>query len=264
VTEDAGAGPVMKHIVPFSVIRGIVPVPREFSPARAGVNLAGLDEPKTVNIVAIATLMGGTMNTNSFGADQVKLRLTIFPRIESPGFLIYRVATQIKVGLQRAFRSQGFNVTPEQWTVLSSLWEADVVHQSLLAEKTSKDRHNMTGILNLLEKAGLVRREPDRGDRRSQKVYLADGGRALKPLLVLIATCFLQKAFTEISQKDLNSMKRTLGQILNNLGSDSRSAEAPHYGGPKSGPGEQQLTGSRAQLGKGSKDQATWQGGPVS
>jgi len=167
---------------------------------------------------------------NSFGESQMKLRLNIFPRIESPGFLIYRAATQMKVGLLRAFQAEGFNVTPEQWTVLSSLWEDEGLNQTLLAEKTLKDRHNMTRILNLLEKGGLVRREPDSGDRRCQRVYLTEAGRALKPKLVRIATDFLQKALTGMNQEDVDSMKRILGQILNNLGSDPESAEALQLG----------------------------------
>jgi DNA-binding MarR family transcriptional regulator len=226
-----------------------------------------LDNLKTVNIVAIATICSVTplrRKVKSFGERQMKLKLNIFPRIESPGFLIYRAANRMKVGLHRAFQAEGFDVTPEQWTVLSSLWESEGVHQSLLADKTLKDRHNIARILSLLEKAGLVRREPDSVDQRRQRVYLTEAGKALKPQLVHIATRFLQKAFTGMSQEDLNSMKRIARQILKNLGSDSKSAEAPHFRRPESGLIEQQLTGSRAQLGKGSKDPATWQDGTVS
>jgi len=167
----------------------------------------------------------------------------MFPRTESPGFLIYRTATQMKAGLLRAFQAEGFNVTPEQWTVLSSLWEDEGLNQTLLAEKTLKDRHNVTRILDLLEKGGLVRREPDSGDRRCQRDYLTRAGRALKPKLVGIATDFLQKALTGMSQEDLDSMKRILGQILKNLGSDSKSAEALQLGRPGCGLTEQQPVG---------------------
>jgi DNA-binding MarR family transcriptional regulator len=139
----------------------------------------------------------------------------------------------MKAGLHRAFQSEGFNVTPEQWTVLSSLWEAEGVHQSLLAEKTLKDRHNITRILNLLERAGLVRRETDRGDLRRQRVYLTEAGKALKPELVRIAIDFLQKALAGMSQEDLNSMQRILGQVLDNLDSDSKFALPAHLVRPE-------------------------------
>ncbi len=152
----------------------------------------------------------------------MKPRLKIFPRTESPGFVICQTSTCLKAGLHRAFQSEGYEITPEQWTVLGSLWEAEGVHQSLLAEKTAKDRHNIARILNLLEKGGLVRRQPDREDLRRHKVYLTEAGRSLKPELVRIAMGFLQKAFAGMTQEDLNSLMHILERILNNLGSDMK------------------------------------------
>ncbi len=166
----------------------------------------------------------------------MKLKLNIFPRTESPGFLIYRTATRMKVGLLRAFQAEGFNVTPEQWTILSSLWEDEGLNQTLLAERTLKDRHNVTRILNLLEKSGLVRRESDAGDRRCQRVYLTEVGKALEPKLIRIATNFLHEAFAGMSQEDLDSMKRILEQILKNVGRYSEDAEAAAFGKPDCGP----------------------------
>ena len=173
----------------------------------------------------------------------MELRFDIFPRIDSPGFLIYRTATQMKVGLLRAFQAEGINVTPEQWAVLGSLWEEEGLNQILLAERTVKDRHNITRILNLLEKGGLVLREPDSRDRRCHRVYLTETGKALKPRLVRIATDFLRKAMTGMSQEDLSSMKRILGQILKNLGHDSENAEATQFGTRRCGITEQQPMG---------------------
>jgi DNA-binding MarR family transcriptional regulator len=152
----------------------------------------------------------------------MKPRLNVFPRTESPGFVICQTSMCLKAGLHRAFQSEGYDITPEQWTVLSSLWEAEGVHQSLLAEKTAKDRHNIARILNLLEKGGLVRRQPDRGDLRRRKVYLTEAGRSLKPELVRVSIGFLEEAFAGMTQEDLSSLIRILRRILNNLGSDKK------------------------------------------
>jgi MarR family transcriptional regulator, organic hydroperoxide resistance regulator len=162
------------------------------------------------------------------------LTFNIFPKSESPGFLIYLATTQLKAGLHRAFQSHGFNVTPEQWTVLSSLWEADSVHQTLLAEKTAKDRHNITRILSLLEKGGLVQRRHDQKDRRCRTVYLTKEGKALKPHLVGIATEFMEESLAGLTQGDLDALTRTLGQIIENVSRNSKGAEISRslrYGG---------------------------------
>jgi DNA-binding MarR family transcriptional regulator len=153
------------------------------------------------------------------------LQFKLFPRNESPGYLICQAATRLKAGLYRAFQSHGLNVTPEQWTVLSSLWEADNVHQSVLADKTAKDRHNIARILHLLERGGLVKRVADPNDRRLRKVCLTEKGKALKPKLVRIAEDFLQQSLSGLRQKDLDSLTTAMAQIINNIPGVCDSAE---------------------------------------
>jgi DNA-binding MarR family transcriptional regulator len=153
-------------------------------------------------------------------------QFTVFPRQESPGFLIYRTACVLKAGLKRAFQAEGLGVTPEQWSVLSTLWEDEGVHQSMLAAKTAKDRHNMTRILNLLAKGGLVIRKPSPVDRRCQRVYLTSRGQTLAPKLIEIVTAFLGSAMDGVSEEDLAQLKRILGRIIHNVEREEDSDEA--------------------------------------
>ena len=147
----------------------------------------------------------------------MELAFRTFPRHESPGYVIYRTAIQLKVGLSREFQANGFHVTPEQWGVLSILWEKDGIHQSLLAERAAKDRHNIARILTLLEKRGLIRRTPHPEDKRCQKVYLTEQGQALKAKLIPIVTDFLNRALAGLTQDDLAQVNRILGHIVKNL-----------------------------------------------
>ncbi|MBI5248610.1 MAG: MarR family transcriptional regulator [Desulfomonile tiedjei] len=147
----------------------------------------------------------------------MELRFSVFPRNESPGFVIYLANCRMKAALQKKFESSGLTVTPEQWAVLSSLWEEEGIHQSLLAEKTTKDRHNIARIVKLLERGGLVRREPDGQDGRLQRVYLTEEGWALKSRLVPVVNNFLQHALSGLTQEDLDSVRRILGTIVTNL-----------------------------------------------
>lgn len=145
-------------------------------------------------------------------------RFNVFPLDDSPGFIIHLLDTQMKAALQRAFQSNGFDLTPEQWGLLNRLWETEGIHQSILAERTGKDRHNITRILNLLEKKGLTRRVPDPDDRRRYNIYLTDAGRELKKKLPPIVIDLLQKCFTGLTQKDLLDLERIHRHILKNLG----------------------------------------------
>lgn len=147
----------------------------------------------------------------------MKLKFSVFPRNRSPGFVIYRAASKMKLGLQRTFIANGFHITPEQWGVMSAVWEHEGLHQSLLAEKTAKDRHNVTRILNRLEKDGFIRREQDLEDLRLQKVYLTEDGKALKARLAPIVTNFLELAMDGLTQDDLGAMKRILSTLAENI-----------------------------------------------
>jgi len=149
----------------------------------------------------------------------MKPPFSIHPREQTPGRMIFRTAILMKVGLTRAFQDNGFDVTLEQWGLLTSLRESDGIHQSALAERTGKDRHNVTRILNLMAKAGLVRRELHPEDKRCQRVFLTDKGIAVQAVMLPIVVDFFGKAFEGLSQEDLQELTRILVHITGNLAS---------------------------------------------
>jgi DNA-binding MarR family transcriptional regulator len=143
--------------------------------------------------------------------------ISVFPLDNSPGYIIHRLDMQMSLGLQHAFKAKGFNITPEQWGVLNRLWENEGIHQSALAERAAKDRHNITRILNLLEKNGFISRTPDREDKRRLNVYLTKEGKALKQKLVPIAIGYLKQCFKGLAHEEIQDLRRTHEHILKNL-----------------------------------------------
>lgn len=147
----------------------------------------------------------------------MKIELSVFPLDNSQGYIIHRLDMQMSLGLQHAFQARGFNITPEQWGVLSRLWENEGIHQSALAERTSKDRHNITRILNLLERNGFIFRTPDGKDKRRVNVHLTEEGKALKQELIPIAIGFLRNCFEGLTQEEVKDLRRIHEHILENL-----------------------------------------------
>jgi len=147
----------------------------------------------------------------------MKTELSVFPLDNSPGYIIHQLDMQMSLGLQHAFQAKGFNITPEQWGVLNRLWENEGIHQSALAERAAKDRHNITRILNLLEKNGFICRIPDGEDKRRLNVYLTKEGKALKQKLIPIVIGFLKKCFEGLTQEEIQDMRRIHEHILKNL-----------------------------------------------
>lgn len=147
----------------------------------------------------------------------MKIELNVFPLENSQGYIIHQLDVQMSLGLQHAFQAKGFNVTPEQWGVLNRLWENEGMHQSALAQRAAKDRHNITRILNLLEKNGFIFRKPDGEDKRRLNVYLTQEGKALKQKLVPIVIGFLHKCLEGLTQEEVQDLRRIHEHILNNL-----------------------------------------------
>jgi DNA-binding MarR family transcriptional regulator len=145
------------------------------------------------------------------------MKIKVFPLDYSPGHLIYRSATKMKAELLRAFRKNGFEITPEQWSVLNKLWEFEGINQMELAEKTSKDRHTMTRILTLMERKKLIIRKPDRKDNRCYRVYLTRKGKGLKNKLILIVINHLERAFAGFRSTDMKDLRRMHECIIRNL-----------------------------------------------
>ena len=147
----------------------------------------------------------------------MEIGLNVFPLDNSQGYIIHRLDMQMSLGLKHAFQAKGFNITPEQWGVLNRLWENEGIHQSALAERASRDRHNITRILNLLEKNGFIHRIPDGEDKRRLNVYLTEEGKALKKKLIPIAIDYLQKCFQGLPQEEIGGLRRIHEHILKNF-----------------------------------------------
>jgi DNA-binding MarR family transcriptional regulator len=71
-------------------------------------------------------------------------------------------------------------LTPPQYQTLRLLWEQDRQPFKDLAVANSCTRPTMTGIVDTLEKNGLVTRQPNPDDRRSLLVTLSEKGRDLE------------------------------------------------------------------------------------
>jgi DNA-binding MarR family transcriptional regulator len=145
------------------------------------------------------------------------LNIDVFPIERSPGFIIHRMDTMLSSALHRAFQARNFEITAEQWGVLSRLWEGEGVYQSELAVRAGKDRHNMTRILQLLEKNGFIRRLPDPTDKRRLVVYLTNTGRRLQSRLTPIVLELLERVFDGFSQADIDRLEVLHNRIIDNV-----------------------------------------------
>jgi DNA-binding MarR family transcriptional regulator len=154
---------------------------------------------------------------NIFRRVPLKINKDKFKRENSPGYIIHRLDTLLKLALHHAFQAKGFDFTAEQWGVIFRLYGSDGIHQSELSDRTGKDRHNMTRILNLMEKKGYIRRVPDEHDKRRYNIFLTKKSREVEDKLISIVIDFAEKAFSGLTQRQIIEMQKVHEQIIGNV-----------------------------------------------
>jgi len=136
---------------------------------------------------------------------------------ERLGFTIYRLYSQASNLLRKTFQAEGFDLTPEQWGILTRLREEEGMNQSHLGEKTFKDRHNITRILNVLEKQGCIERRVDHSDKRVYRLFLTKSGRSLQAKLDGIVKTHREAVFKGLDQADREILQRIFNTIIGNI-----------------------------------------------
>jgi DNA-binding MarR family transcriptional regulator len=95
---------------------------------------------------------------------------------------VYRLVDLVAKKLTRLQRQQivGAELTPSQYSVLNLLWQRDGRQFNELASACCCSPSTITGVVDTLERKGLVARESNPEDRRSILVRLTDEGRELE------------------------------------------------------------------------------------
>lgn len=122
--------------------------------------------------------------------------------------------------LTRNFRTEGCDISFEQYLVLNILWSEDGLNQQQLANTIGTGKANITRLVDGLEKRNLVIRITDRRDRRVRWIHLTHAGKSLRDKLVQIARKARKEAYAGISKTDLETYEKVLDYIISNYEKD--------------------------------------------
>lgn len=106
-----------------------------------------------------------------------------------------------------------YGITARQWALLAFLWKQDGLSQTQLAERMESDRATIGGMLDRLEKAGLVERRPCPGDRRAYQLFLSQRGRQLEEELDLVIIRVRQQLFSCFEDDEYQQLCRLLDKL---------------------------------------------------
>jgi DNA-binding MarR family transcriptional regulator len=77
-------------------------------------------------------------------------------------------------------RLSPYGITPGQYGVLNCLWENSQASPKELAQELALENSTISGVLDRMQKKGLIDRMLDPNDRRSIQVVLTPAGAALE------------------------------------------------------------------------------------
>ncbi len=151
------------------------------------------------------------MSDKACGVSNIEYQADSLPDVFQ---LIDTVAKKL-TQLQRE-RIRVFALTPAQYSILNLLWEKDGRQLNELADACSCSPSTITGIVDTMEKRGLVVRELNPDDRRSFLVKLTEEGEALQQ-----GTPTLEKVFNgccaDITREELQQLGRLLTRLNDTL-----------------------------------------------
>lgn len=122
---------------------------------------------------------------------------------------------------QKQLKSAGYTITIDQWLVIKTLLENPNIKQQDLGEKTFKDNASITRIIELLEKAGYLKRKNFVEDRRRSGLEVTDKGIKIITDVQKIVLKNRSVALEGINKTDLEIAKKVLFQITQNCQSSN-------------------------------------------
>lgn len=136
------------------------------------------------------------------------------------GMKLVRIGKMTRAIAVQKFTQEGHPITPEQMTVLAALIDHDGMYQRQISAITLKDRPNITRIINILEKMGLVTRKQDVNKRKIYKIFITEDGRKVFDKVIPTALELWQKTIEGVPEEDLRITLKVLQKFKENLEED--------------------------------------------
>lgn len=122
--------------------------------------------------------------------------------------------------LRRYFdrRAAALGVTTAQWRVIAHVGHAPGLKQVELAERLDVEPITAGRIVDRLEEAGLIERQPDPGDRRVWRLFLTGKAEPISGKLRELAEDMAEEAFAGFTPGQLVVIRDQLASMRENIG----------------------------------------------
>lgn len=104
-----------------------------------------------------------------------------------------------------------------QYSVLKNLDVDESITLSQLSQRTSRDSSNITALVDFLEERGIVRRVPDKSDRRVIRLELTEEGKHIRSDTIESHEEFIKSMFADIPDEKIHKFIEVLDFMYENM-----------------------------------------------
>jgi DNA-binding MarR family transcriptional regulator len=131
------------------------------------------------------------------------------------GFLLAKASQRWNELLYEEFRRRGFaEVRPAYGSILIPLFEEDGLRMGQLAERARLSKQTMTTLMRLMEREGLVRREPDPRDGRATLVWLTERSRSFRPVAERAVGAIERRVAARLTAEQASTLRAALERAV--------------------------------------------------
>jgi DNA-binding MarR family transcriptional regulator len=135
----------------------------------------------------------------------------------SLGYAIGKTNWYLKTLINKLLREEECSITNEQWLVLKVIDANPGMSQTEVAEKSQKEKTNITRILDLLEKSGCIERRKDERDRRCYRIHATDEGKNVLKTVNPITEKTEEICTQSLSRKQIKEMIALLERVCDSV-----------------------------------------------
>ena len=134
---------------------------------------------------------------------------------ENLGYLLAKASQRWNELLYERFVERGYSeVRPAYGSILLPLWEEDGLRMGELARRARLAKQTMTTMVRLMERDGLVTREPDPDDRRATLVLLTPRARRFRRVAEQVLAELDDLVRAQLSSNDVDRLRRSLKGVM--------------------------------------------------
>ncbi|MFD6443374.1 MarR family winged helix-turn-helix transcriptional regulator [Peribacillus sp. NPDC060186] len=127
------------------------------------------------------------------------------------GYLIHR--TDVKLTNYFMKQLKPYEVTPEQWSIISILDSQKGTTQKELAQKIDKDHSTVVRMIHSMERKELVEKKFNELDKRSHYLFLTEKGEEIKKNILPIVKDAHDFVTSNLTTEEVQQLKVLLNKL---------------------------------------------------